>query len=326
MGGHVGVESDAARGNTLWFTVPLQVDPQATDAINPSVDTFGTSHVLVVDDNATVRALLEQQLRAWHITGEGAASGQDALRLLRTAADHGTPYGAVIIDAQMPEMDGLTLAEAIRHDAQLDNVPLVLLTSTPQLSGDTYPGIAATLSKPIHPSTLYDILLAHLGVPAGAGRAAVPRLAVSRKARPRGRLLLAEDNLVNQKIALRMLDKLGYQTDVVTNGNDAVEAASRIPYDAILMDCQMPEMDGLTAATTIRRHEGGDRHVPIIAVTANSMDADRERCLEAGMDDFLAKPVRAPDLEAILTRWSTPEGVLACDGTLRLAPSAAQSA
>jgi CheY-like chemotaxis protein len=248
------------------------------------------------------------------------------LKLLRSAVDQGAPYGAVIIDAQMPEMDGLTLAEAIRHDAKLGHLPLFLLTSTPQLSGDTYPGIAATLSKPVHPSALYDVLLAHVGAQNGAGRVVAPRLTLSRKARPRGRLLLAEDNLVNQKIALRMLDKLGYQTDVVTNGNEAVEAASRIPYDAILMDCQMPEMDGLTAASTIRQHEGTDRHVPIIAVTANSMDTDRERCLAAGMDDFLPKPVRAADLEAILARWSAPAAMPVCNGTLRLAASAAQSA
>ena len=149
--------------------------------------------------------------------------------------------------------------------------------------------------------------------------------ATSRKGRPRGRLLLAEDNLVNQKIALRMLDKLGYITDVVANGSEAVEAAGRVHYDAILMDCQMPEMDGMTAATMIRRHEGSERHVPIIAVTANAMESDRERCLAAGMDDFVAKPVRAADIEAILGRWlanASRSDSPAFEGTLRLAPSA----
>lgn len=328
MGGTVGVESEPGRGNTLWLTLPLQVDAQAKDDIAPSVDTFNTSRILVVDDNATVRALLEQQLRAWHLTSEGAAGGDEALRLLRSAADYGTPYSLAIIDAQMPEMDGLTLADAIRREPRLAGLPLFLLTSSAQISGDTYPGIAVALSKPVHPSSLYDALVAHLGAKSGERRT-VACAAVGRKGRLRGRLLLAEDNLVNQKIALRMLDKLGYQTDVVTNGNDAVEAAGRFQYDAILMDCQMPEMDGVTAATVIREQEGADRHVPIIAVTANSMDADRERCLAAGMDDFLAKPVRSAEIEAVLDRWSSATKRSDADAGpafLRLAPSAAQSA
>jgi CheY-like chemotaxis protein len=323
MGGQVGVESDPGRGKTLWCTVPLQVDAQAKDDVAPSVDTFNAGRVLVVDDNATVRALLEQQLRAWHLTSEGAASGEEALKLLRTAADYGTPYSLAIIDAQMPEMDGLTLAEAIRREARHAGMQVFLLTSSPQVSGDTYPDITAVLSKPVLPSSLYEALVTHLGAKNGQRRAVAS--AMSRRGRPRGRLLLAEDNLVNQKIALRMLDKLGYITDVVANGGEAVEAAGRVDYDAILMDCQMPEMDGVTAAKTIRQHEGSERHVPIIAVTANSLSADRERCLAAGMDDFLAKPVRAADIEAVLTRWTVPADGSersAIEGTLRLAPTA----
>jgi CheY-like chemotaxis protein/signal transduction histidine kinase len=327
MGGHVGVESDA-RGSTVWFTVPLRVAPEAARDATVSIDAFHTSRVLIVDDNATVRTGLERQLRAWHITSESAADGHEAMRCLRAAVDRGSPYDLAIIDAQMPDMDGLTLADAIQREPKLGGLPLFLLTSGARVAIDAHPGIAATLTKPVHPSPLYDSLVTLLADGGTQRQTISGRASTTGTTSSRGRLLLAEDNLVNQKIALRMLDKLGYQTDTVTNGREAVAAAQRVHYDAILMDCQMPEMDGVTAAGIIRQGEGTDRHTPIIAVTANSAEADRERCLAAGMDDFLAKPVRATDLETILEQWTSAassDDSAAAGERLRILPRAAQA-
>jgi CheY-like chemotaxis protein len=275
-----------------------------------------------------------------------AENASRALDLLRDAAERGEPYDLAILDMMMPGMNGLDLARTIKTDPLLAPVRLVLLTSygRPGHGEEArQAGIAAYLTKPTRQSQLFDCLATVMGMPgpppepaAGSGSPqAVPASLVTRHtlaeatSRSRCRLLLAEDNLVNQKVAVRMLEKLGCRVDVAANGREVLDALARAPYAAVLMDCQMPEMDGFEATAKIRRREamgegpgaigkaegsvlspiayppepGGRRRLPLIAMTANAMQGDRERCLAAGMDDYLSKPVKLGDLEAVLRRW-----------------------
>jgi CheY-like chemotaxis protein/HPt (histidine-containing phosphotransfer) domain-containing protein len=277
-----------------------------------------------VDDNATQRRLLEHQLAAWGLVPSSAATGPAALAHLRDAGQ-ATPFALAILDHQMPAMDGLTLARAIQADPHIARPPLVLLTSLGQgdpAAAAQAAGIAATLTKPVRQSRLYDCLVTLLAPAAGAGGPA-PGLTPGLTPRPapgpapgpatggpgagpaaRGpRLLLAEDNAINQKVARHLLEKLGYQADVVANGREAVAALARHPYPLVLMDCQMPELDGYAATAAIRAREGATQHTPIVAITAGAMASERERCFAAGMDDYIAKPVRLEDLATVLARW-----------------------
>jgi two-component system sensor histidine kinase/response regulator len=280
-----------------------------------------------VDDNATNRIVLTQQINSWGMRHGCAENASRALTLLRDAAERGEPYDLAILDMMMPGMNGLDLARTIKTDPLLAPLRLVLLTSygRPGHGEEArQAGIAAYLTKPTRQSQLFDCLATVMGMPgpppqpaAGSGSPqAVPASLVTRHtlaeatSRSRCRLLLAEDNLVNQKVAVRMLEKLGFRVDVAANGREVLEALSRAPYAAVLMDCQMPEMDGYEACAEIRRRESQRapaRHTPILAMTANAMQGDRERCLGAGMDDYLSKPVKLEDLEAVLRRW-VPQG------------------
>jgi len=214
-------------------------------------------------------------------------------------------------------MDGFELARAIKSDPALARVRLILLTSFGQRGDDVAArdiGVAAYLTKPVRQSQLYDCLATVVGQPsASAGPDAPCELPA---ARPTGAarkmsnklILLAEDNIVNQKVAARQLQKLGYRADLVANGLEALEALGRIAYDLVLMDCQMPEMDGYEATAEIRRREGDSKRTPIVAMTANALEGDREKCLAAGMDDYVSKPVKPEELAAVLGRW-LPKGV-----------------
>src|SRR4028118_1740851 len=245
--------------------------------------------------------------------------GPNALEMLRSARESGKPYDLAILDMQMPEMDGLELARKIKADPSISPTNLVMLTSSgfrgeAREAEDT--GIDAYLTKPVKQSQLFDAIAMVMGAPAekalapeGKERKLVTRHGLQEaKDRSRIRILVAEDNQINQKVAVRMLEKLGYRADVAANGLEALEALSRIPYAAILMDVQMPEMDGYEATAEIRRREKGEaRSTPIIAMTANAMQGDREKALEAGMDDYVPKPVKPDELEAALERWIPQE-------------------
>jgi len=316
MGGSIGMESTPGQGSTFWFVVPLEKQPPGTTYFfkRPRAN-LENLRVLIVDDNATNRQILQHQTGSWKMRSSTVATGAEALAGLRDAALSGDPFNLVILDLQMPEMDGLTLAQAIRADPLIQKTHLVMLTSLGlRLDAEAWrsTGIDAYLVKPVKESRLYDCLAAVIAESAaGAGRhphlLAGPDFAVrSRALNPKHvRILLAEDNVVNQKVGLRQLRKLGYSADAVANGVEAVETLKRIPYDIVLMDCHMPELDGYEATRMIRQWEleTNDTQRPpvyVIALTANALESDREKCLAAGMNDYLSKPVKLPELQAVL--------------------------
>jgi signal transduction histidine kinase/CheY-like chemotaxis protein len=316
MGGKMGVESKVGEGSRFSFTLPLPVDLTPPDTAPMDMDMAGV-RVLGVDDNPTNLFVLREQLNNWDLRNDSSSSAEDALKLLRAAQLAGDPYQIAILDQQMPTRDGEELARTIKADAQLKNTVLVLLTSI-GLRGDAArmkeAGFSAYLTKPARESELLTALITVWGNHKHASSAQfVTRHSVAEgrattfpgePTQPifRARVLIVEDNAVNQMIAARLLEKLGCRVDVAANGREAVEMVGLLPYDAIFMDCQMPEMDGFEATQEIRRREGSSVHRPIIAVSANAMPGDRERCLDAGMDDYVSKPMRKADLTEALKR------------------------
>jgi CheY-like chemotaxis protein len=317
MGGHIGVRSAPGQGASFWFTLRLQRQPHSLGAELAEIRRLANARVLVVDDNATNRRILRHQTLGWRMRDGGVASGAEALAALRAEAAAGDPYDLAILDVQMPEMDGLMLAKAIKADPAIASTRLIILSSLGQRllpEQMRAVGVAACLLKPVRQSELYNTLVNALAdgpLPAGRRRFSTaqppPPAPPPTPQTKRARILVAEDNAVNQQVALCQLKKLGYTADAVANGLEALEALASIPYGAILMDCHMPEMDGYEATRQIRlREQSGGRNghppVRIIAMTANAMEGDRDRCLAAGMDDYVAKPVRLEDLQAALKR------------------------
>ena len=319
MGGELGVESEPGQGSTFWFTARFDKRPESTTkaTVAPRFDLRGL-RVLVVDDNATNREILHRQIISWGMSNGMAHDGPSALEVLRSAAQNDALYDLAILDVHMPGMDGIELAHAIKDDPTLHATRLVLLTSMGEDIGEEArrAGADALLTKPVRQSQLYDSLATVMGAKLGeevsaqsrrGSSEATPSALAQATDQARGNVLLAEDNPVNQKVALRMLEKLGYRADVAVNGLEALEALSRGFYEAVLMDVQMPEMDGYATTREIReREEGGSRHTPIIAMTANAMQGDREKAIEFGMDDYISKPVKLEELGAVLERWISP--------------------
>jgi signal transduction histidine kinase/DNA-binding response OmpR family regulator len=311
MGGSIGVDSLPGAGSTFWFTIRARkVAPPAGTVLAGGAGLRG-ARVLYVDDNETNRRILDRQLVSWGVNADGAPDAATALHLLRTAAEAGRPYAVAILDYLMPGLDGIELARAIRAEPSLTAVRLVMLTSVSHRVQDHEAkdaGIAMVLTKPVRQARLRDCLARVLG---GAGPAATtnePAAGPPAPATITARVLVVEDNRVNQVIAVRMLEKLGCRVDVAANGREALEMARGLAYDLILMDCQMPEMDGYAATAAIRDREAGTgRRVAIVAMTANAMEDDRDRCLAAGMDDYLAKPIKPAGLVAMVAKW-VPEG------------------
>jgi len=259
--------------------------------------------VLVVDDNQTNRLVLASQLRAWDIDVDVAADAEEALSRMRHVTDGGlAPYDMAVLDMAMPGMDGLDLARMITADPGLGS-PRLLLLSSVSVEADVAAeaGFMARLTKPVRLSSLYDALVRAVSPAPTEAKGNSPEPAVP--AGSRGTLLIVEDHAINQEVARGIVAKLGYGSDVAGDGVEALAALELRTYDAVLMDCHMPEMDGFQATAAIRRREEGGAHVPIIAMTAGAMVADRERCLAAGMDDYLSKPVTASQLGAMLNRW-----------------------
>jgi len=308
MGGDIDVESAPGAGSTFCFT--LRFARQSGPAVprNPVGDLEGLK-VLVVDDNELDRNILHKQLSSWGIENDVSEDAWSALEKLRAAVGIGKPYDIAVLDMRMLEMDGVQLSQRIKDDSTISSTRLVLLTSTGgqgDVEKSRQSGIEAYLTKPVRQSDFYDALAMLMRDPSETDPPERPRLVTRRALREsehRPGVLLAEDNPVNQKVAMLMLEKLGYRVEVAADGRQALEALERGPYAAVLMDVQMPEMDGYEATAEIRRREGGALHTPIIAMTANAMQGDREKALQAGMDDYLAKPVKSGELDATLKRW-----------------------
>lgn len=318
MGGEIGVDSDSGRGSRFWFTVRLE--KQAVCATSPEEPPkeLRDLRVCLVDDNATNRTLLQHYATAWGMRSESVDNGSRALEMLRAAASQGEGFALALIDMQMPGMDGLELARAVQAEPTLKSLRLVLITSVGNrghAKAAQEAGIAGYLTKPIRRSQLrecLELVMRTSGSQTGQATGSTTPLITchhlaERATRRRTRILVAEDNAVNRVVIVRLLEKLGHLPDVVINGNEAIAALRREGrYDLVFMDCQMPEMDGYGATAEIRKLEGAARRVPIIALTANAMKGDRDKCLEAGMDDYISKPVTVEKLKAILERWIGP--------------------
>ncbi|MHC1726129.1 MAG: response regulator [Syntrophobacteraceae bacterium] len=316
MGGFIQVDSTPGKGSVFRFRVRLE-KLQASALSTPVLPTsLRDLHVLIVDDNDTNRLILLQQVKSLQMYGETAEDGSRALEMIRQARMRGDPFDLAILDLMMPGMNGFELARRIKDDPFLADVKLVMLTSVGEfgdLEQARKTGIAAFLTKPVRRSQLHDSLLAacapkpdEIGLPSGA---VSPRFEEVARALS-GSILLAEDNLVNQDVAKSMLAALGLSVDVVSTGRQALDALANKSYGLVLMDCQMPEMDGYEATRQIREMERtasaagkGGFHLPIIAITAHAMEGDRQSCLNAGMDDYLSKPFNRSQLKEIMQRW-----------------------
>ncbi len=303
MGGQIGVTSCEGKGSVFWFTVEL--DCQIAPAVMKPISSLNGQRVLVVDDNATNLRLLEILLKNWHCTPLLAGSGAAALLLLEQEAAVGRVVDAGILDMQMPVMDGMELGRQIKADARWANMPLIMLTSVSQRGDATLAaqsGFAAYLSKPVKSAQLFRCFATVIGQ--HQPTQLVTRHTLIEQAR-RGNILVAEDNPTNQKVVLHMLSRLGHQANAVGNGLEALQSLEIIPYDLVLMDCQMPEMDGYDAARAIRAETSRvlNRHIPIVALTADAMQGTREKTEAAGMDDYLTKPIDPKQLASVLNRW-----------------------
>ncbi len=319
MGGTIGVDSEQGKGSTFWWTATFKKQPAEIVKLQPRTGLAGL-RCLIVDDNKTNRTIVHHYITSWGLGNGSAESGPRALEILRQAVREGSPYHLAIVDMQMPEMDGLELGRRIKADPDLARTRLILLTSmgNQNIALMEKAGFRAGLAKPIRQSQLFDCMAEVMadtlaiagdggngiaGKSGGTAAATPSAMKVTVKWKNQLRILVAEDNSVNRKVAVRMLEKLGYTADIAANGVEAVNAVSLIPYDIVFMDCQMPEMDGFEATCQIRKMHGSARLTAIVAMTANALQGDKEKCLAAGMDDYVAKPIRQSELGGAIDRW-----------------------
>ena len=306
MGGSMGVRSELGTGSTFYFEVELKIGKGETSAKPDFVLPQG-ARVLVADDDETAQRVVCEQLAQLGLVAEACGSGFGALMKLREAKAAGESFHAGLFDLRMPGMDGIQLAKEIKRDSSLRDLPIVIMTASVRTRDVTLPQnlVEAVLSKPLRPSVLRNILTRVLGrstsqvTTTSNIKPAAPATSSAQRA---WRVLVAEDNAVNQKLATRMLEKLGCRVDVAANGQEAVTMVRQLPYDVVFMDCQMPVMDGYEATRRLRQNQNGGPRPFVIAMTAHAMQGDREKCLAAGMDDYISKPMKLEDVEAALKR------------------------
>ncbi len=325
MHGQIGVKSQLDAGSNFWFTGRFQ--KQATPPNRPRRTVPGDLRVLIVDDNESCRAALSSMLTAWSIRHESAPGGREALAAMRAASSRGEAFQVALLDMQMPDTSGFALTEEIKADAVLSSTQIVIMHTVGRRGSSASwaeAGISGYVTKPVKQSALLDAIMdasapqskPRLGLNAPRPQnfkttTELSRLMMKPVAAQRFstfRVLVAEDNMVNQKVAMRQLLNLGFRADAVANGREVLDALLRIPYKIVFMDCQMPEMDGYEATKAIRGRAGTASKVTIIAMTANALEGDRETCLAAGMDDYLSKPVKQEELERVLRRWVPADG------------------
>ncbi len=314
MGGRIGVDSFEGEGSTFWFTLVFGKQPplegREIEASGKPEQDLGGERILVVDDNETNRRWLAVMLDNWKCRHDEAPDAIAALVKLREASEGKNPFRIAILDMQMPGMDGVALGARIKEDPNLKETILVMLTSL-GMRGDAERtrkiGFAAYLTKPVKQSILYDCLLTVLNRsdhPSDKSESSiVTRHSIAEEIRGNARILLVEDNIVSQKAALGILGKVGFSADAVDNGVDALDVLESTRYDIILMDCKMPGMDGYTVTRKIRHMRSMNRNAPVIAMTAYGVEGEREKCIEAGMDDYIAKPVTTRTLADMITKW-----------------------
>jgi len=326
MGGEISVQSEKGKGSTFHFTTKLKKQPGANNKSllidDMLLNAVKQVRILGVDDNATNRRVLEMMFSSWQCNFEIVANGNAALEKLQKAAANNKPFNIVITDMQMPEIDGEQLGKKIRQDERFEDTTLVMMTSL-GARGDVKRlekiGFSAYLTKPLKQSQLFDCLMTILGHQQKSQLQTdkmITRHTIAEKRKTGLRILLAEDNIVNQKVALRLLSKMGYRADAVADGKEAVKSLADIPYDLVLMDIQMPVMDGYEATSMIRNVNSivKNHNIPIIAMTANAMKGDREKCLAVGMDDYVSKPINPEHLAATLGKWLSGNGSSDTDG------------
>jgi signal transduction histidine kinase/CheY-like chemotaxis protein len=306
MGGKVWIESEPGEGSTFHFTVRLQVqDKPSSGVVSLHAEQLRDLHALIVDDNFTNRRVLMGMLNRWGMRPTAVEGGRAALQALEVAMSTGRPFPLILLDGQMPEMDGFTLAERIKKDPNLVGATIMMLTSAGHL-GDAARcrelGISAYLVKPIRQGELLEGICNILHLSTQKEAPLITRHTL-REDRNRSRVLLVEDNAVNQTLALRLLEKRGYIVSIAGDGRKALAALENETFDIILMDVQMPEMDGFEATAGIRKSERSTgNHIPIIAMTAHALKGDEERCLSAGMDAYISKPIRTSELFGTIER------------------------
>jgi PAS domain S-box-containing protein len=324
MGGTIGVESQAEKGSKFWFTIPFEKQPFPLTGkpVQQHIVNLDEIRMLVVDDNGTNRKLVRHQVSSWVKQVDEADGAAAALQALRAACLKNRPYDIAILDMQMPEMDGEMLGRQIKAEPELASVRLIMMTSLDQWEGSKRTlelGFSASLVKPVRQSRLFDCLIEvmsqHLNeinqesIDENSGQLilnTLPSQSIlsSMPEKSKLKILLAEDSLINQKVALNQLRVLGYEADIAANGQEVLDLLAQIRYDLILMDCQMPIMDGYDTSRRIRSLKDHNHQIIIVAMTANAMKEDRIRCLDAGMDDYLSKPVRKEELAAKIAHWS----------------------
>jgi CheY-like chemotaxis protein len=307
MGGTMWVESQAGVGSTFFFTIEVAAAPSPQRLYwNGAQPQLTGKRLLIVDDNETNRRILTGQTQAWGMLSETCASAAEALARLQVNQD----FDVVLLDWHMPERDGISLAQELLQSSATKHLPLVMLSSGAvsrrAIERTAEIQFSAFLSKPLKPSQLYDVLLQVFSEQARPAKPlSQPRLDAQMAERLPLRILLAEDNVVNQKVALRILQQMGYRADVAGNGLEVIEALQRQRYDIVLMDVHMPEMDGLAATRHICAEWSATERPKILAMTANAMKEDKDECIAAGMDGYLSKPVRVEELRAALEVWGT---------------------